>query len=530
MDKHLTFGKYQTIELLGRGGFATVYKAKNTILGNEVALKVLDAALASDETFVQRFLQEAQQTVRLDHPNIMRVLDLDKTDDKLFIVMEYVPGRNLRDWLADNSLSLDQIANIIRQTAAALDFAHSRQIIHRDVKPSNIMIRNDGKVKLADFGIAKAAAGAKLTLTGTTIGTPVYMSPEQSRGAKLDGRSDIYSLGIIAFELITGQVPFQGDTASVIYKQIHEQPPLPSTFTARAKGPLEPALLKALAKAPTDRYQTGKDFANALDSAVMEVQTMSLAQQYDKTVVLVNNYQFDDAIRELEALNAINPGYQNVSDLLKKARQGLQLSQQYQEAANHLSAARKLVETITAVDPNFPDSTKVIQTFHSQESNHTAQQVTWFWVGAAAVTAAYLSTTWVWVTASVKLAETNIIEETRAQMEGLAALFSSGIPWIIWPPLLCAALAVLLTVLPARLSSNSSKARPPVDQTRMIKAKKGKRPFPFIMVAKWIILLAGLISAIFLIASVHNLVGPITIAVGIAIMLLADIRQFLKSR
>lgn len=530
MDNKLTFGKYQTTELLGRGGFATVYKAENTILGNVVALKVLDAALATDETFVRRFLQEAQQTVRLDHPNIMRVLDLDKVDGKLFIVMEYVPGKNLRDSLTQQAVSLDQAAKIVRQIGSALDYAHSHQIVHRDVKPSNIMIRDDGQVKLADFGIAKAVEGARLTLTGTTIGTPIYMSPEQSQGATVDGRSDIYSLGVIAFELITGQVPFQGDTAAVIYKQIHEQPPLPSSLAERAKGPMEPVLLKALAKEPINRYQTGKAFADDMITAVNEMQSKSIVTMYDETVVLIKNHQFADAIHELESLNAMHPGYQNVSKLLKQARQGLHLTEQYQKADEHLSAARKLAEEITSIDPNFPDTAKVLQSL-SGKSPASSSQGIWFWIGAAAVISAYLSTTWVWVSERRLVAATNTIMETRQQVEGVILLLAPGIPWIIWLPLLTTILSVMLTLFAARpVKHERQLGRPPVDRTSVLAPESKKRPSLWFMLFNWAILLTGLISSLFLIASVHNLVGPITIAVGTAIMLLASIVRFFQKR
>ena len=530
MDKKLTFGKYQTIEMLGRGGFATVYKAENTILGNIVALKVLDAALATDETFERRFLQEAQQTVRLDHPNIMRVLDLDKVDGKLFIVMEYVPGKNLRDSLIQQAVSLDQAAKIVRQIGSALDYAHSHQIVHRDVKPSNIMIRDDGQVKLADFGIAKAVEGARLTLTGTTIGTPIYMSPEQSRGTELDGRSDIYSLGIIAFELITGQVPFQGDTAAVIYKQIHEQPPLPSALAERAKGPMEPVLLKALAKERTNRYQTGKAFADDMITAVNEMQSKSIVTMYDETVFLIKNHQFADAIHELESLNAMHPGYQNVSKLLKQARQGLHLTEQYQKANEHLTAARKLAEEITTTDPDFPDTAKVLQSLIGKSASAPYQGI-WFWIGATAVISAYLSTTWVWVSDRRLVAATDTIMETRQQAEGVLSLVALGTPWIVWLPLLATILSVILTIFAARPVKNESRlGRPPVDRTGVQVSGAKKRPSLWLMLFKWVVLLIGLTSSLFLIASLHNLVGPITIAVSTAIMLLADIVQFFQKK
>ena len=239
-DREPTLGKYRILESIGRGGFATVYKARHISLGSEVALKVMLRVLSEEESFVQRFQLEARQTARLDHPNIVRVLDLDEDQGQVFIAMEYVQGRDLRQMIKGQLLPLEQVVAIIRQVAEALDYAHSRDLVHRDVTPGNILVREDGAVKLADFGIVKAITNTKLTQTGATIGTPAYMSPEQTQGHTVTNQSDIYSLGVVAYEMLTGRVPFSGDTpVSVGVKHVNESPPPPSSISSRARAPVE---------------------------------------------------------------------------------------------------------------------------------------------------------------------------------------------------------------------------------------------------------------------------------------------------
>lgn len=197
MSDEKFLGRYRIIELLGQGGFAAVYRAENTSLGIEVALKIMDQSLARDEQFMTRFRQEARETARLDHPNIVRVLDLNQIDDQLFIAMEYIPGRDLSRWMNEKGplLPMEQVVSVVNQIASALDYAHQQKLFHRDIKPHNILIRPDGGVKLVDFGIVKAAEGTRLTKTGTLIGTPAYMSPEQIKGLEVGPGSDNYSLG-----------------------------------------------------------------------------------------------------------------------------------------------------------------------------------------------------------------------------------------------------------------------------------------------------------------------------------------------
>lgn len=263
-----TLGKYRVIEQIGAGGMATVYKAYQPGLDRNVAIKILPPEHALLPGFKERFLVEAKSVAQLSHPNILPIYDFGIDDDISYFVMKYVENRTLRDVLVEH-LSFPTICRIIDQVASALDHAHDRGIIHRDIKPANILMERDW-VLLTDFGIAKIMEGTNaLTHTGQLVGTPVYMSPEQASGKTVDHRSDIYSLAIVLYQMITGRVPFEGETPyGVIFKHVHEALPLPRFHRKDLPEPAEMVLLKALAKNPEDRYQSAGLMAQALHAAL----------------------------------------------------------------------------------------------------------------------------------------------------------------------------------------------------------------------------------------------------------------------
>ena len=222
-------GRYELHRRLGRGGMAEVYLARDQLLDRPVAVKVLFPALATDQGFVERFRREAQAAANLQHPNIVSVFDWGEANGTYFIVMEYVEGHTLAEMLRDEGrLHPDRAAEITADIAAALGFAHRNRVVHRDVKPGNVLITRDGGVKVADFGIARALSDStdqNLTKTGSVMGTATYFSPEQARGAAVDPRSDIYSLGCVLYEMTTGHPPFTGDSAvAIAYKHVQENP------------------------------------------------------------------------------------------------------------------------------------------------------------------------------------------------------------------------------------------------------------------------------------------------------------------
>jgi len=249
--------EYEIIEELGRGGMAMVYRARDRQLEREVAVKVLPFSLAFDTEFVERFQREARTAAQLEHPNIIAIYRVGRSGRVIYFVMKYLRGGSLSMLLANRKkLTPPEIRRLLLEAGSALGYAAQRGIVHRDIKPDNIMFDEFGQSVLTDFGIAKAASGQKLTGTGMSIGTPHYMSPEQARAQPIDGRSDIYSLGIVAYQCLTGTVPYDGeDSFSIGYKHISEPIPMPNLVTADERRLFE-VIKRMLMKDPFDRFQT----------------------------------------------------------------------------------------------------------------------------------------------------------------------------------------------------------------------------------------------------------------------------------
>ncbi|MFT8317178.1 MAG: Stk1 family PASTA domain-containing Ser/Thr kinase [Sporolactobacillus sp.] len=249
-------GRYQIIARLGEGGMALVYKAKDLILDRLVAVKILRSELAGDEDFIKRFHREAESVASLSHPNIVAIYDIGEEEDLYYIVMEYVHGMSLKEFIKDYSpIEISESVHIMKQIDAAIANAHSHGIIHRDIKPHNILIDESEHVKVTDFGIAMAVSSATITFTHSIMGSAHYLSPEQAKGGKATVKSDIYAIGIVMFELLTGRLPFPGTSpVSVALKQLRDPLPYPKDFRPEIPQSLENVMLRALAKNPADRY------------------------------------------------------------------------------------------------------------------------------------------------------------------------------------------------------------------------------------------------------------------------------------
>lgn len=258
--------RYEIIERIGSGGMAIVYKAKDLLLNRIVTVKVLREQFVADEEFVRRFRREAQSAASLSHTNIVSIYDVGKEGETEYIVMEYIEGQNLKELIRNYApLSTEQTLNLGIQIAEAIRHAHEHHIIHRDIKPHNILVTADGRVKVTDFGIARAVSAATMTHTGDIMGSVHYLSPEQAKGVQTNEQSDVYSLGIILYELLTGKVPYDGETPiSIALKHLQEEAVPPSKLNPRVNPALENVVLRAIAKAPEQRYPTAKDLLQDL--------------------------------------------------------------------------------------------------------------------------------------------------------------------------------------------------------------------------------------------------------------------------
>ncbi len=278
-------GRYQILRKLGAGGMANVYLAEDQELGRRVAIKILNDRHANDEQFVERFRREAKNAAALSHPNIVSIYDRGEAEGTYYIAMEYLDGRSLKELiLSRGDAPVAVVVEYARQILSALRFAHRHGIVHRDIKPHNVLVDGEGRVKVTDFGIARAGT-SQMTEAGSIVGTAQYLSPEQARGGDVDQRSDLYSLGVLMYEMLTGEVPFSGDTpVEIAMKHLSQTPAPPSTKRADVPRELDMVVMRSLAKDPGDRYQSADEMEADLDRVARGV---GVAPQTEETATQI---------------------------------------------------------------------------------------------------------------------------------------------------------------------------------------------------------------------------------------------------
>src|SRR5215210_2418185 len=277
MQGEVIAGRFEIVELIGKGGMSSVFKAHDRLLDRIVALKILHPHFTEDEEYVERFRREARSVAQLSHPNIVTVIDRGEDEGRQYIVFGYVEGENLKQLLERTGPMPVRDALIMAlQMARALSFAHGRGLIHRDVKPQNVLLNADGQAKMTDFGIARSLDVQGVTITGTVLGTSEYIAPEQARGNQVDAQTDVYSLGVVLYELLTGRVPYDGDNfVTVALRHVNE--PVPSLLERRPDAPprLALAVERAMAKSPDERYESMDHLVEELEACLDELDPVS---------------------------------------------------------------------------------------------------------------------------------------------------------------------------------------------------------------------------------------------------------------
>ena len=358
-----TVGQYQIVELAGQGGMATVYRAYQPSLNRDVALKVLPDYLAHDDEFVKRFKQEATAAAALRHPNIIVIYDIGEADNVHYIATEFLEGQTLDAVLKQSgSLPLLRVVKIVNQLASALEAAHQQSLIHRDVKPSNVFVNAKDHVTLMDFGIVKAMSSTRLTRTGLLVGTPEYMSPEQAEGQALDGRSDLYSLGVVVYQMLTGQTPFTAPTPNaILYAHVNRLPTPPSRLNQAIPSSVEAVVLRALAKKPADRFQSVAEFAAALEQAASQASASLAAGLYRDARLLAAQGKAAEAQARLEQLRQVSPVYPGLAELAADIARQAQVEREYHEVVQLTRQARERAADFVQRVPNHPDPERVLK-------------------------------------------------------------------------------------------------------------------------------------------------------------------------
>ncbi len=364
---HTTIGKYEILTELGRGGFATVYQARDTRLGRVVALKVLHPGYGEKSEVTQRFLNEARQVAQLQHPNIVPVFDVGEADGQLYLAMAYLPGGSLLQRLSGAPLPVEMALTIMEQVAAALTYAHKKHLIHRDVKPANILFDEENRALLVDFGLVKSLVESGVTVDGTRLGTPAYMAPEQSgEGGDLGPATDTYALGVVVYEMLTGRVPFDADTPlAVLHMHVHTPPPDPRSLNPTLDDGLAEVILRALAKDPAARYVPPTALAHALKKAwtagqrAAQTQT-ALGELYAQAQAALQAGKWGQVVNLCVEMRNLDPDYRDVGTLLTLAASRLAEEEEHRRQQRELDAQLQTGRALL-VEGNYADAIAALE-------------------------------------------------------------------------------------------------------------------------------------------------------------------------
>lgn len=360
-----TLAGYEIREEIGRGGMAAVYKAWQPSLDRPIALKVLHAVFTHDDVFLARFHHEALLAAQLTHPHIVKIFNAGEYEGRFFIAMEYMPGGSLKTWLAPGTghpIDLQTCTDLIRQVGEALSYAHARGVVHRDIKPSNLLLSDDQRLCLTDFGIAKAGNSSGLTQWGTMIGTVEYMSPEQAQGLTLDHRSDLYSLGVVLYELLTGLVPFSGTNSySILLAHLNRAPLPPSQLNPALPSAIDGVVLKALAKDRRQRFQQVDELVEALRQAAKGFGAVQVGLRPEVLALRRSWREGEEAAAEKRARRAADTRLIETISHRNPEQVGAEAEELYGEAVAALIAGR------------WTDALNLLQAAHTLNPNHVDQ-------------------------------------------------------------------------------------------------------------------------------------------------------------
>lgn len=355
-----TLGQYQfePEDEIGRGGYATVYRARHVQLQTEVALKVIHPGRARDSQARQRFIREAQAAAALDHPHIVRIYDLGEDQERVFMAMDYLAGGNLQQWReAQPAATWTEWLPLLAQVAEALDYAHDKGVLHRDVKPNNILLDGKGRAYLGDFGLAQVAEASRLTQVGSIVGTPTYLSPEQVEDKTLDGRADQYALAVVAYELLVGRPPFSGHSPTAVsLMHVTEAPPPPSQNSGQAPAEADDVLLRALAKDPAQRYPTCLEFIRTLEAALAASEQRRFREHLRQARQLFEQRQYGAMAAQLEAAARLAARHPDRKEAVAELERERTRAEKYQQGVRAWRNAQQQAQNVLELLPDFPDS------------------------------------------------------------------------------------------------------------------------------------------------------------------------------